>query len=77
MLPATPAAVGDERLIGTWTNLMPRSDGIRRFEIVRDPQGMNVHLWYDCPSGDCDVGHYRLDFSGSTPTYEYNSSNRR
>ena len=76
-LPATPAAVGDERLIGTWTNLMPRSDSIRRFEIVRDAQGMNVHLWYDCPSGDCDVGHYRLDFSGSTPTYEYNSSNRR
>jgi hypothetical protein len=56
---------------------MPRSDSIKRFEIVRDAQGMSLHLWYSCLSGDCDVGYYRLDFSGSTPKYEYNSSDRR
>jgi hypothetical protein len=77
-LPAsTPPPVGDDRLVGTWTNLIPRPDTIRKFEIVRDGQGMNLHLWYACPSGDCDVGYHRLDFSGSTPTYEYNNSGRR
>jgi len=77
-LPAStpPPAVGDDHLVGIWTNLIPRPDSIRKFEIVRDGQGMNLHLWYSCPSGDCDVGYHRLDFSGSTPTYEYNVSDR-
>ena len=77
-LPApTPPPVGDDHLVGIWTNLIPRPDSIRKFEIVRDGQGMNLHLWYACPSGDCDVGYHRLAFSGSTPTYEYNDSGRR
>ena len=71
-----PPPVGDDHLVGTWTNLIPRPDSIRKFEIVRDGQGMNLHLWYACPSGDCDVGYHRLDFSGSTPMYEYNVSGR-
>jgi hypothetical protein len=72
-----PTSVGDEHLLGSWSNLIPRSDSIKRFEIVRDAQGMNLHLWYSCPSGDCDVGYYHLDFSGSTPKYEYNDSRMR
>ena len=77
-LPAPSATpVGDDRLVGKWTNLTPRADGIRRFEIVRDGRGMDLHLWYACTSGDCDVGVFRLDFSGSAPMYEFSDSHRR
>jgi len=72
-----PPPVGDEDLIGTWTNLTPRSDSVKRLEVVRSGQGLNVKVWYSCPSGDCDVGLHRLVMSGGTPTYEYNDSNLR
>jgi hypothetical protein len=76
-LPTSPAPrVGADRLLGTWTNLTPRSDSIKKLDVVRSGQGLNVHVWYSCPSGDCDVGFHSLDTTGSTPTYEYNDSNR-
>jgi hypothetical protein len=76
-LPTSPAPrVGADRLLGTWTNLTPRSDSIKKLDVVRSGQRLNVHVWYSCPSGDCDVGFHSLDTTGSTPTYEYNDSNR-
>src|ERR1700688_3280911 len=75
-LPAPSVTPGDDRLVGDWTNLMPRADGIKRFEIARDGRGINLHLWYACPSGDCDMGYHRLNFSGSIPTCEYNTPSR-
>jgi len=74
---SSPPAAGDNRLVGIWTNLTPRADSIKRLEVVRSGQGLNVHVWYSCPSGDCDVGFHRLDVSGGTPAYEYNDSNLR
>ncbi|HWW14592.1 MAG TPA: hypothetical protein VN310_08030 [Candidatus Dormibacteraeota bacterium] len=67
---------GDDRLIGTWTNLIPHADSIKRIEIVRVGQDLNAHLWYSCTSGECDKGTHRLDVSGAAPSYELDDSNR-
>ena len=75
--PSAKPPVVDDRLVGTWTNLTLRSDSIKRLEIARVGQGLNVHLWYACPEGECDRGFHRLDTSGSSSTYEHADSNRR
>jgi hypothetical protein len=72
-----PPPSGDDRLIGTWTNLIPHADSIKRIEIARVGQDLNAHLWYACTSGECDKGTHRLDVSGAAPSYELNDSNRR
>lgn len=72
-----PPPSGDDRFIGTWTNLIPHADSIKRIEVVRVGQDLNAHLWYSCTSGECDKGTHRLDVSGAAPSYELNDSNRR
>jgi len=75
----TPPPLGDDRLVGTWTNLTPRTDSIKRIEIARAGQGLNVHVWYSCSADECDLGLHRLDVSGRTPAYTYDLTdpNRR
>ncbi len=75
-LPApTLPPLGDDRLVGTWTNLTPRADSIKRIEIVRARQGLNIHIWYSCSADECDLGLHGLDVSGGTPTYTYELTN--
>ena len=73
---ASPA-VFDGRFVGTWTNLTPRLDSINRIELARVGQSLDAHLWYTCPSGDCDVGTYAVTGSGATPVFEYNRNGAR
>jgi hypothetical protein len=77
-LPApTPAPVFDDRLVGTWTNLTPRSDSIRRIEFARVGHSLDAHVWYNCPPTDCDVGTFPVTISGTAPVFEYNGNGRR
>jgi hypothetical protein len=46
-------------------------------EVVRVGQNLSVHLWYSCPSRDCDHGIHRLDVSGDTSTYDDSDSSKR
>ena len=74
---SSPTPIVDDRLVGMWTNLTPRSDSIKRIEIARDGQGLTAHLWYACRPSDCDQGSHRLHVSGDTSTYEHADSSRR
>src|SRR5580658_5734024 len=51
-----PPVVGDDRLVGNWTNLTALSDSIKRLEVVRVGQALDARIWYNCPSGECDRG---------------------
>jgi hypothetical protein len=72
-----PAPVFDNRLVGTWTNLTPQSDSIKRIEFTRVGQSLGAHLWYSCPPSDCDVGTFPVTISGTAPVFEYNGNGRR
>jgi len=77
-VPASPPPLaGDNRLIGTWTNLTPRTDSISRIEVVRVGRDLDSHLWYSCSSGECDHGIHKLGVQGNASAYEYTTSNRR
>jgi hypothetical protein len=77
-LPASPVVVGDDRLIDTWTNVIPpRVGDLARIQITRAGSGLDAHLWEKCSSGECDLGTYRLAISGNTARYEYVYGNRR
>ncbi|HWZ76418.1 MAG TPA: hypothetical protein VNX87_07760 [Candidatus Sulfotelmatobacter sp.] len=76
-VPASPVGVGDDRLIGTWTNVIPMFGGIHTIEVMRDGQGLAAHIWDKCSSGECDLGVHHLAVSGNTSTYEYVKGNLR
>lgn len=65
-----------DRLVGVWTNLTPRPDSIKRIEFARVGRNLDAHLWYTCPSGDCDVGRCPVTISGAVPGFQYNSNDR-
>lgn len=75
-LPTTPASEFDDRLEGTWNNLTPRSDGIKKIEVSRSEQGLNAHPWYSCPSGACEVGSFPVKMTHGVPMYDYASPGR-
>lgn len=72
----TPASEFDDRLEGTWNNLTPHSDSIKKIEISRSDQGLNAHAWYSCPSGDCEVGSFPVKMTQGVPMYDYASPGR-
>ena len=78
-LPAKPAAVGDERLIGTWTNVIPphQVTTVARIQITRGESGFEAHIWVKCSSGECDYGIHNLAVSGNTARYEFVNGDRR
>lgn len=78
-LPTPPAQVGDERLIGTWTNVIPPQQvgAVTRLQIARAESALDAHLWAKCNSGECDYGIHNLVFSGNTAKFEFVNSNRR
>lgn len=77
-LPASPVTVGDDRLIGTWTNVIPPNvDGISRIQIIRAGSGLDAHFWSKCNSGECDSGIHHLAVSGNTSTCEIVNGDRR
>jgi len=78
-VPAKPAAVGDERLIGTWTNVIPphQVTTVARIQITRGASGLEAHIWVKCSSGECDVGIHHLQVSGNTSTYDFVNGDRR
>lgn len=78
-LPAPPAAVGDPRLIGTWTNVIPPqvNGSVARIEITRAESGLDAHLWYKCSSGECGIGPHHLAISGNRASDEFVQDNRR
>lgn len=76
-LPPSPEAVGDERLIGTWTDVIPPPEvGLARIQITRAGSGFDAHLWDKCSSGECDAGTHHLAISGNTSGFEYVYGNR-
>ena len=72
-----PPVVGDDRLVGLWTNLTPQADNIKRLQIVRVGQALDAHIWYSCPLGECDQGVHRLHISGNIATYDITAGDRR
>jgi hypothetical protein len=70
-------SASDDRLVGTWNNLTPRADSIKRLEVVRVGQGLEVRPWYSCGFGECDHGMQRLGMRGNTPTYDYSPNKDR
>jgi hypothetical protein len=63
--------VRDDRLVGTWENATPRANSVKKIEISRSEQGLDAHVWYSCPSGDCEVGTFPLKILQGIPTYDY------
>jgi hypothetical protein len=78
-LPASTKGVGDDRLIGTWTNVIPPQQftSVARIQISRAESGLEAHIWVKCGSGECDYGIHSLALSGNTATYEFANGNRR
>jgi hypothetical protein len=74
---SSPQPIGDDRLVGTWTNLTPQADTIKRLEVVRVGQALDAHIWHSCSSGECDLGIHRVGVSGSTATYDFTAGDRR
>jgi hypothetical protein len=76
--PSGLSAGGDDRLIGTWTDLYAgKESGIKRVEIVRAGQELDAHLWYNCNTRDCDDGIHKLTMQENRPSYSYTDGNRR
>jgi hypothetical protein len=74
---SSPQPIGDDRLVGTWTNLTPQAHFIKRLEVVRVGQALDAHIWDSCSSGECDLGIRRLGISGNTSTYDFTAGDRR
>ena len=70
-----PTSVGNDRLIGTWTNL-PDGGGIKRIEIVRVGPNLDAHFWRACTPRDCDDGTHKLGTSGNRTTFDVTSGSR-
>jgi hypothetical protein len=62
--------IGDDRILGTWTNVITRSIGIKRIEIARAGQSLSAHLWYACGYNDCDQGIHTMTMVGNRPAYD-------
>jgi hypothetical protein len=77
--PATsnPPPSKSDPLVGTWLNLTPRADSIKKLEVAEVGRGLSAHIWHACAPSDCDLGTHKLDVSSGTPTYEFTASNRR
>ena len=69
--------VFDGRLVGTWTNLTPRSDSIKKIELAQVGQSLDAHLRYTCPGGDCDAGTYPVTSSSAALVFQYNGDGAR
>lgn len=77
--PTSTKSVGDDRLIGTWTNVIPPQQftSVARIQISRAASGLEAHVWVKCSSGECDYGIHDVAVSGNTATYEFANGNRR
>ena len=75
--PASPTF--DDRLIGSWTNVVPpRQIGtIARIQITRAASGLDAHIWAKCNSGECDFGIHPMAIKGNTCTFDFVHDNRR
>lgn len=71
-----PTSEFDDRLLGTWDNLTPRFHNQKRVEISRSEQGLSAHVWFSCPSGDCDKGSFPVKMSQGVPMYDYATPHR-
>ena len=77
-LPASPPPpVGDDLLVGAWTNAIRQQNTITKIDIARVGQVLDAHIWYDCNSAECDYGIHHLGVSGSTTTYDFTRGGRR
>jgi hypothetical protein len=78
--PSAPAAPAfDDRLIGTWTNVIPpqKTGTVARIQIERAASGLDGHIWAKCNTGECDFGVHHMTISGNTCTFDLVSGNRR
>ena len=69
--PSGLSAGGDDRLIGTWTDLYAKGNGIKRVEIARTGQDLDAHIWHNCNTSECDHGIHKLTMQGNRPSYSY------
>lgn len=63
-------AVVDDRLVGTWENLTPRDNKVKKIEISQSEQGLDAHVWFSCSSGICDEGTFPLKTLQGIPTFD-------
>lgn len=78
-LPGSTRGLGDDRLIGTWTNVIPpqQAGAVTKIQVTRAGSGLDAHFWAKCNSGECDYGTHNLAFSGNTARFEFVNGNRR
>lgn len=72
--PPQPVRIGDDRLIDTWTNVIPPQGNAAvatKIEISRSSQGLAAHIWYKCNTGVCDSGTHPLSISGNTCKFDF------
>jgi hypothetical protein len=76
----TPATLADDRLVGTWTNVIPIAPDatvIKRIQFVRASQDLDAHFWYACNSAECDYGIHRVQVLGNNGSYDFIYRDRR
>ena len=75
--PPTLSAVGDDRLIGTWTDLYTKEGNVKRLEIMRVGQGLDAQIWGIRNGSEWDLGIHKLTMQANRPSYSYDNGSQR